>query len=242
MCESLPPVGDRAAAGPDLEPLIKIHDLRKTYITPAGPVHALDGATATMRRGITAIVGPSGGGKSTLIAIVAGLMRPCSGEVYIRGVLLDWDETRAMQLFRCHDVAVVFQDLNLIGQMTALENAAFPLRCQGRSACEAQGVARENLEVMGIGELAGRYPHQLSRGQKQRVAIARAFTSGAELIAADEPTGSLDPASAESVMAAFGNLARETRRSILLVTHDHQLAKRHADRALECRDGRLTEL
>ena len=190
---------------------------------------------------MTAVVGPSGEGKTTLLNILAGLMPPSQGVVRFRGKPVPYAQDGPLRRFRAYQVAMVFQELNLLSQLTVLENAAFPLLCQGRRRSEALAAAQANLAYVGLGELLGRRPHQLSRGQKQRVAVARAFTSGAELIAADEPTGSLDPESAQGVMESFRSLASRLGGSVLLVTHDHQLAYRYCDRVLECKGGMVAE-
>jgi putative ABC transport system ATP-binding protein len=218
-----------------------VRQVTKVYPTPAGPVQALAGATALIGRGITAVVGPSGGGKSTLVALLGGLMSPTAGEVLALGERIPYEDDDALRRYRAAGVAVVFQDLNLIGHLTALGNAALPLLCRGVSRRRALAVARGNLRLLGLEALAGRHPHQLSRGQKQRVAIARAFSSGAAVIVADEPTGSLDPDTAEVVMDAFRALAERQNRPVVLVTHDHDLARRYGDRILECRGGALAD-
>ncbi len=223
-------------------PIFEVRDLRKDYETPAGPVRALGGASATIDRGITGIVGPNGGGKSTLLAILAGLMPPTSGGVFFRGQRLCYDDDRAVRQHRAYGVAVVFQELNLIGHLTARDNVALPLLYQGVGRREARTVAEENLSLVGLEELALRRPGELSRGQKQRVAVARAFSSQAQVVVADEPTGNLDPASTAAVMSAFHTLARARGRPVVLVTHDHPLADLHCDRILVCRTGKLAEV
>jgi putative ABC transport system ATP-binding protein len=147
-----------------------------------------------------------------------------------------------LRRYRSRCVAWVFQDLNLIAHLNVVENAALPLLCRGWKRRAALAVAKRYVEQLGLADWACHYPHQLSRGQKQRVAIARAFASDAQVILADEPTGSLDPATADSVLEAFRDLSEETGKPVVLVTHDQERARQYADRILLCKAGQLIEV
>lgn len=139
-----------------------------------------------------------------------------------------------MRQHRAETVSWFFQDLNLIGHQTALENAAMGLLCRGVPRATALSKAFESLQLLEIAHLARRHPHQLSRGQAQRVAFARAHASKAKIILADEPTGCLDPETAEAVMAQLRQLSKSSGRTVVVVTHNHILAHRFCDRVLEC--------
>jgi ABC-type lipoprotein export system ATPase subunit len=218
-------------------PIYKTQGLWKVYPGPAGPVAAVRNVDVELREGLTAIVGPSGGGKTSLLNMFGGLDEPSAGWIEYRGQAIPFHDTAAMQLFRSECVAWVFQELNLIGHQTAVENVALPLLCRGTQRKEALDVADELLERLGVAHRRGHYPEQLSRGERQRVAIARAFASNAGVILADEPTGSLDPKTADGVMQAFRDMAHREGKPVVLVTHNLELAG-HCDRRLVCtREG-----
>lgn len=213
--------------------------VRKEYATPAGAVAALANATAAIGPGFTAIVGPSGGGKSTLLNLLGGIDAPTAGEIRFLDEPVPYGDEGAMRRYRSHSVATVYQELNLISHQTLADNVALPrlLRGIGRRAALAE--ARQCLALLGIGELAGRYPDEVSRGQKQRAAIARAINARTPVILADEPTGSLDPDTAHAVVRRFFKLSRKLRRSVVLVTHDVRLVRRYCDRMFVCTGGLL---
>jgi putative ABC transport system ATP-binding protein len=178
-----------------------------------------------LNRGETvAIVGASGSGKSTLLSIVAGLDTPTRGTVHIDGVdifALDEDQRAAL---RAEKVGFVFQSFQLLGNLTALENVMLPLELAGRR--DARDAARQMLQRVGLGERLGHYPKVLSGGEQQRVALARAFVVRPAVLLADEPTGSLDFATGEKIMALMFDLNREQRTTLVLVTHDRAIAQR----------------
>jgi len=172
--------------------------------------------------------------------LLGGLDQPTRGEVWFRDIRLQFGNGRWMDDYRSRRVAWVFQDLNLISHQTAAANAAFPLLCRGVARSTALDTARSSLAELGLDSEGDRYPNQLSRGQQQRVAIARAFTSGAEVVLADEPTGSLDPEKAQEVMTAFTRLSRQTGVPVIMVTHDHSLAESYCDHVLICSGRKLS--
>jgi len=183
-----------------------------------------------------AIVGASGSGKSTLLALLAGLDTPTAGSVLLDGAdLFALDEDARAEL-RGRAVGFVFQSFQLLPSLTALENVMLPLELAGREDAEAG--AREILARVGLGERLHHYPKHLSGGEQQRVALARAFVVRPKLLLADEPTGSLDAESGEAVIALLFELNRESGTTLVLVTHDEQLAKR-CQRAVRLAAGRV---
>ena len=185
-----------------------------------------------------AIVGASGSGKSTLLAIIAGLDTPTAGSVQLAGAdLFSLDEDARAEL-RSHKVGFVFQSFQLLGNLTALENVMLPLELMGR--VDARAHATEMLRRVGLGERLSHYPKVLSGGEQQRVALARAFVVRPAVLLADEPTGSLDFATGENVMALMLELNREAGTTLVLVTHDNSIAAR-CDRQLHIEAGRLLD-
>ncbi|MBU6272995.1 MAG: ATP-binding cassette domain-containing protein [Betaproteobacteria bacterium] len=183
-----------------------------------------------------AIVGASGSGKSTLLGLLAGLDLPSAGRVVVGGQsLFDLDED-GRAAWRARHVGFVFQNFQLLPQMTALENVMLPLELAGESAAAER--ARELLDRVGLADRAGHYPRTLSGGEQQRVAIARAFAGSPPLLLADEPTGSLDAATGERIIDLLFALNREAGATLVLVTHDEGLAARCRQR-LTLRAGRL---
>jgi putative ABC transport system ATP-binding protein len=183
-----------------------------------------------------AILGASGSGKSTLLALLAGLDTPTAGSVLLDGAdLFALDEDARAEL-RGRAVGFVFQSFQLLPSLTALENVMLPLELAGRD--DADAAAREILLRVGLGERLHHYPKHLSGGEQQRVALARAFVVRPKLLLADEPTGSLDAESGEAVIALLFELNREAGTTLVLVTHDEQLAK-HCQRAVRLAAGRI---
>jgi putative ABC transport system ATP-binding protein len=183
-----------------------------------------------------AVVGASGSGKSTLLALLAGLDTPSAGRVEIDGEdLFSLDEDRRAEL-RGRSVGFVFQSFQLLPALTALENVMLPLELSGRDDAEAQ--ARETLARVGLGERLHHYPKHLSGGEQQRVALARAFVVRPRLLLADEPTGSLDAESGAGVIRLLFEMNREYGTTLILVTHDEQLASR-CQRVVRLAGGRI---
>jgi putative ABC transport system ATP-binding protein len=183
-----------------------------------------------------AIVGASGSGKSTLLSILAGLDVPTTGRVRLAGTDLFSLDEDARAAVRAQKVGFVFQSFQLLGNLTALENVMLPLELQGRG--DARALATEMLRRVGLGERLGHYPKVLSGGEQQRVALARAFVVQPAVLFADEPTGSLDHATGEKVMALMFEMNREAGTTLVLVTHDRGIAAR-CDRQLRIEAGRL---
>ncbi|MCL2397723.1 MAG: ABC transporter ATP-binding protein [Defluviitaleaceae bacterium] len=186
---------------------------------------------------IHAVVGPSGSGKTTLLSIMAGLDRPSTGSVAI-----DDDELAAMDLdqYRRERIAMIFQAFQLFPLLTAIENVCIPMQMNGLSKKEARERAKDFLESVGIDETKHkRYPANLSGGEQQRVAIARSLSSGAKVILADEPTGNLDVANGDAVIAILRKLAHQDGYCVIIVTHNMEIAD-ESDVVYRMSDGVLT--
>lgn len=183
-----------------------------------------------------AIVGASGSGKSTLLSILAGLDTPSSGTVRLDGIDLFALDEDARAAVRGERVGFVFQSFQLMGHLSALENVMLPLELRGER--KARALATEILGRVGLGQRLGHYPKLLSGGEQQRVALARAFVVRPALLLADEPTGSLDHATGESVMQLMFDLNREVGTTLILVTHDPRIAER-CDRQIRLEAGRM---
>jgi len=223
---------------PEADPLV-LERVSLTLSSPAGPVEILRELDVRVGPGErVALVGPSGSGKSSLIAVAAGLERPTGGRVLLFGQdLARLDEDGRARLRRGR-VSLVFQAFHLLPNMTALENVAAPLEIAG--ARDAAETARSWLGRVGLSARTHHYPHQLSGGEQQRVALARALAPRPRLLFADEPTGNLDAANARQVAELMFELVAMTGAALVLVTHDEALAGR-ADRTIRLRDGRTVE-
>lgn len=216
--------------------LLSVRQLRKSFATAEGPVHVLHGVDLNLDRSVSlALTGESGSGKSTLLHLVAGLDRPDSGEILIEGKELTKLDDTGLALLRRETVALVFQQFNLIPSLDVAANLAFHARLAGRDDPEWLRVLADRLGLAGV---LRRYPEQLSGGQQQRVAIGRALAARPRLILADEPTGNLDEATGDTVLALMLSLVSETGAALLMATHSQRLAGR-LDRRLHLHAGRL---
>jgi len=219
------------------EPIIAVERVTKQVQDSTGTLTILHEIDFTLQpRQSAAIVGASGSGKSTLLSIVAGLDTPSTGTVRLAGTDLFSLDEDARAAVRASNVGFVFQSFQLLGNLTALENVMLPLELQGRS--DARVLATEMLKRVGLGERLRHYPKVLSGGEQQRVALARAFVVAPKVLLADEPTGSLDFATGETVMALMLELNREAGTTLVLVTHDTGIADR-CDRQLRIEAGKL---
>ena len=218
-------------------PIIAVERLTKQVQDSTGTLtilHEIDFILQPKRS--VAIVGASGSGKSTLLSIIAGLDTPTTGTVKLDGTdLFAIDEDQRAQV-RAEKLGFVFQSFQLLANLNALENVMLPLELQGRS--DARALATEMLRRVGLGERLRHYPRVLSGGEQQRVALARAFVVRPALLLADEPTGSLDFATGETVMALMFELNREAGTTLVLVTHDSAIASR-CDEHIRIEAGRI---
>ena len=203
----------------------------------AGDVHILRDITLGLPAAKTvSIVGPSGSGKTTLLMVLGGLEKPSSGRIHVAGQELTHLSEDALAAFRRDNIGIIFQSFHLIPSMTALENVAVPLEFAG--APDAFDKAKAALEAVGLGHRLSHYPGQLSGGEQQRTAIARAFVTSPRLILADEPTGNLDHDTGQKVIDLMFDMTRRNGTTLVLVTHDNQLADR-CDIKISIRDGQI---
>jgi putative ABC transport system ATP-binding protein len=218
--------------------ILRCESLARSYVSGGREITVLRDTTFELEAGgFLAITGPSGSGKSTLLGLLAGLDRPTRGRVVLDGhdlaVLGEDDRARV----RAEAVGFVFQSFHLIPTLTASENIQVPLELRGE---DGRARAEELLGRVGLGDRGHHYPAQLSGGEQQRVAVARAFAHRPKILFADEPTGNLDAANGQNVIALLGQLNRELGTTLVLVTHDPDLA-RLAHRVIRLRDGAVVE-
>ena len=223
------------------QPVIDARDLTKVYQIGEVAVQALRGVSLQILPGeMTAIMGPSGSGKSTLMNSLGCLDQPTSGEYYLDGQLVSGLDDRGLTLIRRHKIGFVFQSYNLLPRTSALANVELPLVYGKVGGRERRRRATAALQMVGLGDRLHHQPNELSGGEQQRVAIARSLVSSPSIILADEPTGNLDSQAGAEVMAIFQQLNREQGITVILVTHDADIA-RHARRIIHMRDGYVAQ-
>jgi putative ABC transport system ATP-binding protein len=221
----------------DRKIVLEARDLTRKVSSPEGTLAIVSGVTFSILQGeAVALVGASGAGKSTLLAMLAGLDVPTSGQVLLDGSDLTAMNEDARARLRADRVGFVFQAFHLVPSLTALENVMLPLELTSRR--DAREAARAMLARVGLGERTGHYPRQLSGGEQQRVALARASVTRPAVLFADEPTGNLDTTTGANICDLLFDLNRESGTTLLLVTHDTQLAAR-CERVLTMSAGRL---
>jgi putative ABC transport system ATP-binding protein len=219
--------------------MIALTNVSKTVTSGSQPLTILHPLTVTIPAGeFIAVVGPSGSGKSTLLGLIAGLDAPTSGSVAIDGTDITKLDEDALAKLRGDKIGFVFQFFHLIPSLTALENVSVPLEIAGAS--DATGRARSLLEEVGLTGRSHHYPSQLSGGEQQRVALARALANNPPILLADEPTGNLDSANGRHIMELLRNIHAARRTTLVLVTHDRELAAMAGAR-LVLRDGHVVE-
>src|SRR5262245_21884922 len=221
--------------------IMEFDDVTKSYGSGLTEVRALRGVSLAVDDSeFVAIMGPSGCGKSTLLHLAGALETPSSGSIRVAGRELAGLDAAGRGELRRRDVGFVFQRLNLIPSLTAIENVMLPLELAGEPSRRARPLAIASLESMGLTEQLARYPDDFSGGQQQRIATARAVVGPRRLLLADEPTGSLDTASGDEVIELIANLPRANGTAVVLVTHEPRFAS-WADRVIFLRDGRLVD-
>ena len=219
--------------------ILRVENLTKTYPSAGQPLTVLHEVSFELAAGDTfAIVGPSGSGKTTLLGLCAGLDRATSGSVWVKDIRLDNLSEDERAAVRNQHVGFIFQNFQLLPTLTALENVLVPLELRGQRG--ATKTALELLDRVGLAARAGHYPAQLSGGEQQRVSLARAFANRPAVLFADEPTGNLDPDTSERVVNLLFELNREAGTTLVLVTHDLELAAK-TQRTLRLRGGRVVE-
>jgi putative ABC transport system ATP-binding protein len=221
------------------KPVIRLENVHKTYDLGEIQVQALRGISLEVRQGeFVAVMGPSGSGKSTVMNILGCLDRPTRGHYYLDGVDVSGMSKTELARIRNRKLGFVFQQFNLLSRTSALENVELPTVYAGIGPEERTKRAMESLTRVGLADRAGHHPSQLSGGQQQRVAIARGLVNRPAILLADEPTGNLDSRTSVEIMQILQNLNDEQRLTIVLVTHEHDIAQ-FAKRTLEFRDGKL---
>ena len=216
---------------------LSVRDIKKTFIEGGQPLHILRGGGFDLHRGeIVALVGPSGSGKSTLLQCVGLLDRPTSGSIMIANRAAQKMDDAARTIIRRKKIGFVYQRHNLLSDFTALENVMLPMMADGVDAATAASRAMKLLRAVGAAHRASHLPGEMSGGEQQRTAVARSLANNPEILLADEPTGSLDPAHATAVFDLLLDMVRKNKMALLLVTHDMALAAR-ADRTITIENG-----
>ncbi len=219
--------------------ILELRDVWKTYCMKEVETNALRGVNLKIEAGqYVAIVGPSGSGKSTLMHILGCLDTSSRGKVFIEGKDISELNDDELALIRREKIGFVFQAYNLIGSLNALENVALPMRFSGRSKSEAFRKAKELLTRVGLEKRMTHKPNEMSGGEQQRVAIARALINDPEIILADEPTGNLDTKTGKEIFELVEGLHTKTRKTLIIVTHDLNLAGR-AHQEIRIKDGQI---
>lgn len=220
---------------------ITCHKVSRVFDAGGEPFHALRGVELCIDRGeLVAVVGASGSGKSTLLNTIGGLDRPSEGEITIDGRRLSTLAEPELADLRNHVMGFIFQQFNLLTRYDALRNVELPLIYAGLSRADRRRRSRDLLNELGLSAHAHKRPTQMSGGQQQRVAIARALANRPQVILADEPTGALDSLTSEDVMRQLVTLNREQGMTVIIVTHDMNIANR-CDRIIRFHDGRIVE-
>ena len=225
---------------PISEPAIQLGHISRHYTMGETSVRAVDDVSLSVARNeFLALLGSSGSGKSTLLNLIAGLDRPTSGSILADGHTLATLSSLELARYRCNTIGMIFQSFHLLPRMTLEENVELPLRLAEVNRVDRPARVREALERVRLTHRLGHRPTELSGGEQQRVAIARALVNRPKILLADEPTGNLDSATGESILALLRELQRTLGMTILMVTHERPLAERFADRLATMGDGKL---
>jgi putative ABC transport system ATP-binding protein len=232
----------RKKAGSKGEKLIELRGVKKYYRMGEGIVKAVDGIDIEIKKGdFIAIMGPSGSGKSTAMNLVGSLDLASGGKIFLDKINIEELDESDLAQIRGKKIGFIFQQFNLIPNLSAKENVMLPMVFQGIDSYEREIIAEKLLNEIGLGDRMEHYPGQLSGGQQQRVAIARALANDPEVILADEPTGNLDTKTGELVMEFLDKLNKKGK-TIIMVTHDPELAKRHAGIIYWLKDGKIEKV
>ena len=224
------------------ENIIEVKNAKKIYRMGREKILAVDDVSFTVKKGeFCCLYGASGSGKSTLLNLMAGIEKLTSGQIMIKGRNIHKMSEKGLAKFRQNTLGFVFQSYNLLNSMTALENVELPLIFKHMNKKRRRRMSKQMLINVGLGERQKHKPTEMSGGQQQRVGIARAFVSNPEIVFADEPTGNLDSKTSKEVMDIIKNMARANNQTIVMVTHDKELAE-YADRIIHIFDGRIEEI
>ncbi|NPE08548.1 MAG: ABC transporter ATP-binding protein [Asgard group archaeon] len=222
-----------------LNPVIRIENLTKNYKLGELSICALDNVSFSVDSGeMVFIMGPSGSGKTTLINLVGGIDHPTNGTIEIIGEDIAKYTDKELTLYRKKRLAFVFQFYSLIPTLTARENVELTLELTLRKRRNISKIAEEHLTLVGLEDRMDNFPFQLSGGERQRVAIARALAKSPDILLVDEPTGQLDQKTGDNVVSLIRKIAKEKKKTVLLVTHDHEL-ECYADRVIRLRSGQI---
>jgi putative ABC transport system ATP-binding protein len=225
---------------PDSQAAIRLDHVSRHYTMGEAVIRAVDDVSLDLPSGeFLALLGSSGSGKSTLLNLIAGLDRPTAGAVIANDQDLSQVSSLELARYRRQTVGMVFQSFNLLPRMTLEENVELPLRLAEVDRSERPARVREALERVGLGKRVGHRPSELSGGEQQRAAIARALVNRPKILLADEPTGNLDSATGESILALLKEIQKNPGMTIVMVTHERPLAERFADRLAIMGDGKL---
>lgn len=225
-----------------MSPILETHSVTREYRMKAETVRALSDVSVSIERGeFAAILGTSGSGKSTLLNLFGGLDRPTGGEILFDGKSLAPLSSWEMSRYRLHSVGMIFQSFNLIPTMTARENVSLALAFAGLSKSERRKRSLELLDRVGLAQRASHLPSELSGGEQQRVSIARAIANEPQVLLADEPTGNLDSNRATEVIGLLEEMRQRDGKTIILVTHDQELAAKYATKVIRLKDGKVIE-
>lgn len=217
--------------------VLSVRDIKKTFMEGGQPLHILRGGGFDLHKGeIIALVGPSGSGKSTLLQCVGLLDKPTAGSILLSGTPVQKMDDEMRTLMRRRKIGFVYQRHNLLSDFTALENVVLPMLANGVKEDVANEKAMKLLKTANVAHRASHLPGEMSGGEQQRTAVARALANNPEILLADEPTGSLDPAHAITVFDLLMDLVRKNKMAMLFVTHDMNLASR-ADKKITIKDG-----
>ncbi len=221
------------------EPVIKLKNVWKTYNPDKVPLHALRGANLEiLPNKFVCIIGPSGSGKSTLLHIIGCLDLPSRGNVYLAGQDISQMSENELAQIRGKKIGFIFQQFNIMQNLTALENVMLPMAFLATPYSKRQWRAEKLLVMMGLKDRITHRPAEMSGGEQQRVAIARALANNPDVILADEPTGNLDSVTGEKVMKIFKTLHEKEKKTIIIITHDHDIAQ-YGERIVKIKDGQV---
>ena len=225
-----------------MEDIIQIKNVRKVYKVGDERIIALDKIDLNIKKGeICCLLGTSGSSKSTLLNLLAGLEKPSSGNIIIKGTHIEKLNEKKLVKFRQNNVGFVFQSYNLMPAFNALENVSLPLMFKGIPHAIRRKRAYKMLKSVGLENRLNHKPSQMSGGQQQRVGIARAFISKPDIVFADEPTGNLDSNTTREVMELITKMAKENNQTLIIVTHDHGISK-YANKIVHIHDGNIKKL
>ncbi len=220
--------------------LIRTEKLSKVYSTAKVHVVALENVSLRIAEGVfVAVTGASGSGKSTLLNLLGGLDTPTSGAIEVRGRRISDLNKEELALYRRHGVGMIFQSFNLIPSLSALENVALPMMFADVQKRERRARAEDMLALVGLARRLGHRPAELSGGEQQRVAIARALVNKPQVLLADEPTGNLDSRTSREIIELLAGLNRSQELTVIMVSHEEALARKHAAVVIRLHDGRV---